>query len=156
MTKIRMILLLFALSFWSMPSQSQETWSTEQAQIVAANHGYAQAILLADLDRLMSYYAEDAVLLPPSAVPIVGKEAIRANWADLLGQFDVIEAVSTFDEIIVLGNWAYARGRYSGRSRPANGGKEIEERLSFSGMWRRESDGSWKIARDMWNSGPVY
>lgn len=153
MNKIPTTVLLLTFVILPNSSEGQDNWTTEQKRIASANDDYIQAILSADLDLLMTFYTEDATLMPPLASPVVGKHAVRANWSDALSQVDVIEAISVFDEIIVLGDWAYGRGQYKGRSKPVNGGAEIEERLNFSGMWHREPDGSWKIARDMWNTG---
>ena len=55
------------------------------------------------------------------------------------------------DEIMVFGDWAYTYGHYRGRSKSIADGTVVLEALKFSGMWRRKSDGSWVIARDMFN-----
>ena len=130
-----------------------DKWSSDQKQIVAANNGYLKAILNADIASLMKFYADDVVLLPPSEPEIVGKEAVRIYWSEAMKQVTTVEGASLFDEIVVFGDWAYARGKYEGRSRLTSDGREFEDRLNFSGLWRRDSDGSWRIARDMWNSG---
>ena len=130
-----------------------DKWSSDQKQIVAANSGYIQAILAADIVSLMNFYSDDVVLLPPSEPAVVGKEAVRVYWAEAMKQVTTVEGASRFDEIIVIGDWAYARGKYDGRSRLISDGAESEDRLNFSGLWRRDSNGSWRIARDMWNSG---
>jgi ketosteroid isomerase-like protein len=138
---------------WVTASSGQENWTTDQKEIVDANDSYIQAILAEDLNLLITFYTEDATLTPPMSPAIKGKSAVRASWAEGMKQATVIKAVSVFDEILVFGNWAYGRGRYEGRSIPDDGGPEYEEKLNFSGMWHRDPDGSWKIARDMWNSG---
>jgi ketosteroid isomerase-like protein len=101
----------------------------------------------------MNFYVDDVVLLPPSEPAVVGKGAVRIYWSKAMKQVTTLEGASLFDEIIVFGDWAYARGKYEGRSRLTSDGREFEDRLNFSGLWRRDSDGSWRIARDMWNSG---
>ena len=152
MNKAYPVCLSIALLVWAGISQGQEKWSEDQQAIIAANNGYIQAMLGADLDALMTFYTDDATLLPPSAPPLIGKDAVRASWAESFEQIVFVDAVSLFDEIIVLGDWAYGRGRYKGQIKAADGEFEAEERLNFSGLWRREPDGSWRIARDMWNS----
>ena len=152
MNKLHLIILFLIFSTWASTSNTQDNWTADQKQIIAANNGYIEAILAADLDLLMTFYTEDATLMPPLASPVEGKIAVRVSWSEGFNQVTVIKAVSELDEIMVFGDWAYSRGRYKGISRPVDGGPEYEEGLNFSGMWHRESDGSWKIARDMWNS----
>ncbi len=130
-----------------------EKWTSVQKQIVAANNGYIQAILADDIAALMNFYTDDVVLLPPSEPAIVGKEAVHIYWAEAMKQVTTVEGASLFDEIIVFGDWAYGRGKYEGRSRLKSDGTESEDRLNFSGLWRRDSSGTWRIARDMWNNG---
>ena len=44
-----------------------------------------------DLEGTVSYYSDDATLMPPNAPIAVGKEAIRASWASLqVGRFRVV------------------------------------------------------------------
>lgn len=130
-----------------------DKWTSDQEQIVAANNAYIQAILAADVASLMNFYADDVVLLPPSEPAVVGKKAVSIYWAEAMKQVTTVEGASHFDEIIVLGDWAYARGKYEGRSRRTSDGMEFEDRLNFSGLRRRDSNGTWRIARDMWNIG---
>jgi len=152
MNKLLPTFLFLVFVTWASTSNTQDNWTADQKQIIAANNGYIEAILAADLDLLMTFYTADATLMPPLASPVKGKVAVRVYWSEGLNQVTVNKAVSELDEILVFGNWAYSRGRYTGISRPVDGGPEYEDRLSFSGMWHRESDGSWKIARDMWNN----
>jgi len=144
-------ILSLVLLIWTGTSFSKEESTDAKAAIIAANDGYVQAIIAGDLDTLMTFYTQDAVLLPPLSPPVIGRNAVRANWAEAFEQFIFVEAVSVFDEIVVLGNWAYGRGRYEGRNTLLNGSGEFEENLNFSGLWHRDAEGSWKIARDMWN-----
>ncbi len=151
--KFHRAILSLVLLIWTGTSFGEEKLTDAKAAIIAANYGYVQAIIAGDLDTLMTFYTQDAVLLPPSSAPVIGRDAVRANWAETFEQYIIVEAVSVFDEIVVLGNWAYSRGRYEGRSTLLDGSGAFEERLSFSGLWHRDAEGSWKIARDMWNAG---
>jgi ketosteroid isomerase-like protein len=150
---VRHRLLLLGFIFLAATSAAREQWSDEQREIVEANNSYIQAVLAEDLDLLMTFYTDDAVQLPPAAPAIVGKDAVRAGWAEAFDQVTTLQGVSEFDEIIVFGEWAYGRGHYVGRSRSDEDGTEYDEHLSFSGMWHRGPDGSWRISRDMWNIG---
>ena len=124
---------------------------SDEKLIIEANNNYVKAILDGDLDSLMTFYAEDALLMPPDGDIIKGKESIASYWAEGLTHSTVIEAVSKFDEIIVFDDWAYSRGKWIGKSQSLNEDTIQLEELYFSGLWKLESNDSWKIARDMWH-----
>jgi len=128
----------------------------DDAEIIRqTNNLYAELLVAGDVDTLMTLYDEDAVLFPPNESPLRGKAAIRASWEAFFADWDTMEARSVIDEIMVFGDWAYGHGHYRGRSRSTTIGGIVVETLKFSGMWRRKPDGSWVIARDMFNMDAV-
>ena len=50
-------------------------------------------------------------------------------------------------EVVVLGDWAFARSRVSGSVTPRSGGDAIPVDLKELVLYRRQPDGGWKIAR---------
>ena len=142
------ISMLFASSFTG-PAHASE--SDDAEAIRRTNNFYAEMLVAGDVDALMTLYDENAVLFPPNESPLKGKESIRASWEAYFADWDTIEARSVIDEIMVFGDWAYGHGHYRGRSRSTADERVVFEALKYSGMWRRKSDGSWVIARDMFN-----
>jgi len=93
------------------------------------------------------YYAPDATVLPPNAEAVRGRAAISAFLA-------AFPPITTFTAEIVTvegnGDLAYVHGRYhldmtTPDGPQADDGKYIE-------VWKRQADGSWKIAYDIFNS----
>jgi len=140
--------MLFA-SLGAGPAHASETDDAET--IRRTNNFYAEMLVAGDVDTLMTLYDEGAVLFPPNESPLHGKAAIRASWEAFFADWDTMEARSVIDEIMVFGDWAYAYGHYRGHSKSVPDGSVVLEALKFSGMWRRKSDGSWVISRDMFN-----
>jgi ketosteroid isomerase-like protein len=103
-------------------------------------------ILARDFDGLAALYANDGIFMPPNRPAVAGRNAIR-QWNATLPPVAGFRA--TNDEIDGGGDIAYVRGRYAVRFAiegiPADSGKYLEVR-------RRQSDGSWKITIDMFNS----
>ena len=120
--------------------------------IRATNTDYIQLFPEGDVDKLMRLYVEDAVLIPPDAPTIDGADAVRASWTAFFSEWSVIEATSIIDEIIVGGDWAWSRGHYRETNQRKSDGEIVIEGGRFSSIWRKQPDGSWRIARDMWNS----
>ncbi|MDP9143976.1 MAG: DUF4440 domain-containing protein [Actinomycetota bacterium] len=97
-------------------------------------------------DSIALLYAEDAVILPANMSAVRGREAIRAYYA---GFPPMAEGGLTTDTIVVFGDLAYVRGRYSVRfvdsMMPPDSGKYIEIR-------RRGDEGNWLIIEEVSNS----
>jgi ketosteroid isomerase-like protein len=140
--------MLFASSFAGTAHASE---ADDAEAIRRTNNFYAEMLVAGDVDALMTLYDENVILFPPNESPLKGKVAIRASWEAFFADWDTMEARSVIDEIMVFGDWAYGHGHYRGHSRSTADGSVVLEALKFSGMWRRKSDGSWVIARDMFN-----
>jgi ketosteroid isomerase-like protein len=94
------------------------------------------------------YYAQDAVVNGPNAPAIKGHDAIVA-------MFKSFPAISDFKfeilEINGAGNLAYVHGTYSMVLTPP-GVKPMSDKGKFLEIWKRQADGSWKVAIDTFNS----
>ncbi len=58
--------------------------SAQEAAIRAANEEWQEAAQTRDLDRFLSFYAEDAMVFPPNAPVVSGKDAVRSLWSGLM------------------------------------------------------------------------
>ena len=64
----------------------QQARAADEAAIRAASAAWSQAATAKDLDKSISFYADDAVQFPNKAPAAKGKENIRKNWAPLLAR----------------------------------------------------------------------
>ena len=58
--------------------------SAEEAAIRAANKEWQEAAQARDLDHFLSFYANEAMVFPPNAPLVSGKDAIRSFWSGLM------------------------------------------------------------------------
>jgi uncharacterized protein (TIGR02246 family) len=108
-----------------------------------------------DLATLLSLCSDDCVMLPPGEDPIVGKEAIRQSLERDLAQeqdYEIIEYVHSFQEVNVLGEWAFEWGAFSAAADPTGGGPPIRSSGKILRILARQADGTWKVARSIWNN----
>lgn len=137
----------------------QEAADTSQTQQVAPFNAQE---LSASLDRFVSLWnagdtaslgaliADDAVLMQPDGPPIEGRAAILGTIA---GGYDIAmyQQTATADEILSLGDYAYARGTWTLNPTAAAG----DEAPVLSGKWMAVytagPDGDWLTWRWMWN-----
>jgi ketosteroid isomerase-like protein len=97
----------------------------------------------------MSYYAEDSVEVPNGADFLIGKGAI----AKTMGFLDDQNNSLTWTPIgaDVSGDLGYTYGSFEFRSRDASGKTTINHG-KYTSIWKRQSDGSWKVVLDMGNA----
>src|SRR5215218_4122750 len=105
-----------------------------------------RALEQADAKLAASLYEPGARLLPPGAPVITGHEAIVDFFQrriDAGSDGGVLETVRR-DE---YGDVAIEEGRYGRRS-----GERLLDSGKYLVVFRRQPDGSWRYATDMWNS----
>ena len=122
----------------------------DEAAIKGVHLRETQAIKEKDVAHFLALFDSDAVLMPPDGPPIVGKAALR-SWFLRLTDGHSIDLDFSVDEIKVTAEWAFERFSFRRTVTPAGGGEPITVRGKGNHVFRRQSDGSWKIARDIWN-----
>lgn len=98
----------------------------------------------------MTLLTDDVLWMVPNQAMLVSKEAVRTRVQPFFDQLDMEHAIR-LEEIEGAGEWAFVRGTYGFRTTPKAGGETSEEIGKFIYMLKRQSDGSWKIARAIWN-----
>ena len=100
----------------------------------------------------MVLMADDVVLMPPGETVLKGKEAVR-NWYDrLLTQLRTDDLTITDREVLIGGEWATELATFEWTLIPVGGGAPVTDRGTYVQVWRREADGRWLFARELWNS----
>ena len=90
-------------------------------------------------------------LLAPNAPIANTKEAIRASWAPLVAPNAATSWQSTKVEVSRSGDLAYSMGTYN---LLINGpkGATTSDLGKFVEVWKKQPDGKWKVAVDIYNS----
>ena len=120
----------------------------DAAWAVAASEGR-------DVERVLSYWTDDAVVLPPGLPAVVGKAALRQY---VEGSMRIPGFRITWTSTVVTfspdGNLAYM---FSRNAVTMNGpdGTPTTTRGRAVTIWRREPDGEWRCAVDIWNAEPA-
>lgn len=118
------------------------------------NQDYIEAVAAEDLDKLMTFYADNAVQISPSIPIIQGADNIRVEWEAFFSDFEVLEATSTIDEVIVVGRRAFARGHYTMTYQSVIDGTIYREAGRFAESSRQLKDGQWVMTTEISNQGP--
>jgi uncharacterized protein (TIGR02246 family) len=144
---VRVLLLLAVLG--STLAVAKDGSGDEQA-IRALDAAWSQAAGAKALDKTVSFYADDASLLPSNAPIANGKEAIHAAW----GQFMAMPGFSISfapNKIVVAksGDIAYEIGTFQSTLNDAQG-KPASSVGKYVVNWQKRA-GQWKVVADIFN-----
>jgi len=112
---------------------------------------FAVAINAGDFDGWVSLWTNDGIQMPPNTPVRIGKEQIRAGMKPAFDQF-ILKMVITNEELRVFGNWAFLRGTFTETMVSKTGGETEKFDGKYLSVFERQADGSWKVARDCFNS----
>ena len=118
---------------------AQQTSGVDVDAVIAAMDATGDALRAGDNEAFLGQYTDDAFFMQPNSAPAMGKDAMRPT-ASLDGPIPWAE---TYVEVMVHGDWAHVVGAWTVGEESA--GKAIY-------ILARQGDGSWKIAREFWNT----
>jgi ketosteroid isomerase-like protein len=120
----------------------------DEAAIQGILDSYAANVRAQDWATLVTYYADDAVRMPPNEPMQQGRAAIMA-WLE--AQPPVTGFTLTPQLVSGRADLAYARGTFTFDLAPPDA-----EPVSMIGKWHaiyeRQADGSWLCVSDIWNT----
>lgn len=105
-------------------------------------------------DGYVTYLAEDAVELPNGESAVKGREAIRksfGNWTPGMS----LNWKSTGSDMAASGDLGYTYGEYTFKSKDKDG-HPVVRYGKYVTIWKKQKDGSWKVAVDMGNNAPPH
>lgn len=108
-----------------------------------------------DVEKIVSYWSDDAVVLPPGRPELRGRAAIRAYITKNLKTPGFrIHWKSSNVRFSPDGNLAYMDG-VNEITVPGADGKPRTLRERGITVWRRDADGQWRCVVDIWNDPPA-
>lgn len=120
----------------------------ESAAINTLNNQWDAAVNQSDTRQLVSLYADDAVMLPPSSEILSDRDAIKNYWDDLRA-VGVDDFNISMIDVRIEGNQAYQTALWEA-TRNADG-NVIQFNGNMSNVLERQKDGNWKIKLQSWN-----
>jgi uncharacterized protein (TIGR02246 family) len=122
---------------------------TEALQAVRrAINEWRDSINAGDIDRVLRVMADDFEIMLPGQPGLTGERA-RDMFRDLLGQNTASVDPWSNEEIILCGDWAIQRLTYNVTFTPKTGGAGVTEHGDSLHVFRRQSDGTWRMAKDI-------
>ena len=107
-----------------------------------------------DVERILSFWTEDAKVFPAGMPVVEGKPSIREF---VTGSLSVPGFKISWEpaEVVVSpsGEMGYTTGRNHVTAPDADGKLQTEDGRYVT-VWRREPDGEWRCVIDFWNAVP--
>lgn len=150
MTKLAMMILVGALfGVAAVPASAESPRDEIEAALVT----FTAAFNKGDDAGVAAHYAEDAAVLPPDSARIDGRTNIQAFWKGAIdaGLADLtlkaVEVEGGGDTAFEVGEVTYSAPDKTGTRSTATG--------KYIVIWKKGTDGVWRLYRDIWNSNPV-
>jgi len=104
-----------------------------------------------EVERILSFWTDDAVVIPPGMPIVRGKGALReyVNAALAIPGFH-ITWTSSAASLSPDGQFAWLLSA-NAVTMPGPAGKMVTTRGRAVTLWRRDQDGEWRCAVDIWN-----
>jgi uncharacterized protein (TIGR02246 family) len=130
----------------------QPARSSEESAIRETISAWSQAADAKDLNKCISFYTDDASVLPFNAPIAARKDQIRAVWSQLMSNPDYslnwrptrIEVAQSADLAYEIGTFDLTVADQTGKS-SASVGKYVI-------AWKKQANGEWKAAADIFNT----
>ena len=118
----------------------------DKATIQSLNDQFTRAFNAGDIAAVAAHYTEDAVVLPPGAEMVLGRNAILTFWKSAADQIGDIKLTAV--DVKPLGsNAAREIGTFSLRTK---GAQSQQDTGKYVVVWEKVG-GDWKLATDIWN-----
>ncbi len=134
----------------TLPSEATVSPEVDEADLRALLQDVEEKWNTADLDGVLTHYADDVVLMPPDRDEIVGKDALRLFW-DAFMEANTGTWKPTIEHVEVSGDLAFARLGFVETATPKAGGEAVTDVGKSVSIYRRGADGSWRTILEIWN-----
>ena len=149
---------LFALNFLAAcstqpqkPVEPPDTRAADEATIRANVVAWSQASQAKDVNKALSFYADDAIQMPDRGALVKGRENMRKGWEQMFAlPGPGLTFATTGVEVARSGDIAYEYGTYDLATKDAKG-RAHDEKGKYLVAWKKQADGSWKAVVDIDN-----
>jgi len=139
-------------SGFALPQKQQPATSADESAIRDADAAWSQAAEGKDLDRFVSFYADDASALPFNAPIARGKDQIRQLWSQLMSKPGFsLSFTPTKIEVSKSGDLAYEIGTFELKLNDAQGNATTTPG-KYVVAWKKQPTHNWKAVADIFNT----
>jgi uncharacterized protein (TIGR02246 family) len=146
-------ILFFSVCILSCSGKKESEFNTAEVRqaIGATDAEWSEAMTKGDIPAVGKFYTDDALLLPPDELIIIGKQGIENYYSTMKKAGEKIISMETNTaDVGGSGDIAFETGTLLMTtqigSKPASTDSE-----KYTSVWKHQADGSWKIRVSTWN-----
>ncbi len=145
--------IALAMLFSTISCQKQDT-EADIATIKEMLNQYGVTVNAGDFDSWISLWADDGTRMPPNAPARIGKAQIIEEMKPLFDQMTFDLTITSIEDARVYGDLGLTHCNYILAVTPKAGGETIVADPDGKALtlFERQTDGSWKIVYDCFNS----
>lgn len=146
--RLHIAVLLAGISLLAVPGARADATDS----IRAADQAWMKVFAAKDLDKSVNLVDSQGSILSPNAPIATGHDAIRKQFAGFFALPD-LQISWHIDRASVAksGELGYTSGTYD-MTFTGPDGKPIPDQGKYVTVWKKQSDGSWKVALDIFNT----
>lgn len=155
MKKMHLFFTMFLLALLIIPA-CQTTKVDINAEAIAIRNledQWTVALQTSDIEKIISFFAPEAVAMSPNSPICVGLQAIRgkneSQFADTTLLYKTYSSTIDIINVSSSGDLAYVRGSDRISTKTPNG--LVEEKSKWIDIWKK-INGEWKVIVNIWNS----
>lgn len=134
------------------PAAPADNRAADEATVRAASAEWAKAAAAKDLEKTLSYYAEDAAMFPPNTPIVRGPDERRREWTTLFSPNDLqFTNAATKVEASRSGDLAYETGTFEEWFKNDEG-QPVKLTGKYVVVWKKQPGGDWKAVVDIFNT----
>ncbi len=144
--------LILGIAGFAQPAAAQQD---DAAALMQTSREWAKAVAGGDVEVILSYWANDAVVMAPDQPAVAGKEALRAF---VLGMQKIPGFSITWEPERAVISASGDLGYLIEHNRVTLTGTDGTVTTQFGKavtIWRKDASGAWKCVVDAWNNNPT-
>lgn len=124
----------------------------ERAALRQADADWAKTVAEKNADAFTSSFTADGVVMPPNLPAVNGTDAIR-TWVSTQMAMPgfAVTWEPTSAEVAASGDIGYTLGNFTFQTSMPDG-SPLNDHGKYATIWKKQADGTWKVAVDIFNS----
>ena len=141
---MKMVLVIFGIL--CVPSLA---WADGETEIRETINNWVASFNAGDAEAVTALYTKDTIILLPDGSNMHGRDSVLAMQKDLISAGITYPHLDVTD-VGVDGNMAWNTGTFEAKV-PVEDGAPILAKGTYLVVWRKDTDGVWRIHVDTWN-----
>ena len=147
MKKVGLVLLMVVLASFAGLALSGKG-ASDKGALIKADEAFAVATAQKGLDGWLSFFAPDAKIFPSGEAVVEGLVAVKACYAKHGFDPKDLKWKPLGEEMAASGDLGYTYGTASWPGTDGEG-KAVTRTGKYLTVWKKQADGSWKVAADI-------